>query len=208
MRRVGRPAGLNTCVGKANYSCFFRTMVCITCLLVVHSAAQIALVLDIYLGSGASKQRSEEWFNADATIAVVVVMSTFVVCDLIALALIGQLLAFHIKLRRAGISTYQFIVRDNQRRREQAKREGELKRRRTLAVSKATEEGNGFLVCRLQSSGLLRERCGLAFCDPLHLEESREQDVVNTTVQNGNGHGPQSSAVSDGVDAGDDSVED
>jgi hypothetical protein len=46
-------------------------MIYITLMLVVHATIQLALVLDIYLGNGAS--RSEEWwFNADATIAVVV----------------------------------------------------------------------------------------------------------------------------------------
>ena len=191
------PSGLNTCVGKANYSYFFRTMTCITGLLLVQSVIQIALVLDIYLGNGASKQRSEEWFNADATIAVVVVMSTFVVCDLVALTLIVQLLVFHIKLQRDGLSTYQFIVQDNQRRREQTRLENDLQHRRTLAISKATEDGNGYLVFRLRSGRFLRQSCGLACCDPLQLVEKREHEVATTAIQNGNGHVHDTPASSD-----------
>ena len=76
---------------------------------------QLALILDIYLGNGATKQRAEDWFNANATIAVVIVMGVFLLFNLGALSLIGQLLLFHLKLRKQGLSTYQFIVRDNHR---------------------------------------------------------------------------------------------
>jgi hypothetical protein len=169
-------------------------MVSIAGLLIVHVAIQIALVLDIYLGNGASKQRSEDWFNADSTIAVVAVMSAFVVVDLVALSLILQLLVLHIKLQREGLSTYQFIVRENQRRRDQTKLEHELKYRREVAIKNAIEEGKGCYVFRLENGGFLRESCGLAFCDPLKLEdtdnnrEDQQGATTTTSTHNGNGH--------------------
>ena len=178
--------GLNTCVGKANYPYFFRAMICINIILLIQAAIQIALIFDIYIGNGASKQRAEDWFGVNTTIPVVVVMGIFLLFDLTALTLIGQLLVFHLKLRKEGISTYQFIVRENQNRRERNKKASDLKLRRRMAIGKAKEEGNGCLVFRLEKGGLLRKKCGLTCCDPLELEEN------NTTSNGNNGNNDES----------------
>jgi len=196
---------LNTCVGKANYHYFFRTMISIAIMLFVQAVIQLALILDIYLGNGATKQRSEEWFQADATIAVVIVMGIFLFFDLGALSLIGQLLLFHLKLQREGISTYQYIVRDNQRRREQTKKENDLKLRRQMAIAHAKQEGNSLQVMRLEKGGWIRESCGLACCDPLQLEEEENGDkrTQNERPNGGtpglatsNGHPSNATAIS------------
>jgi hypothetical protein len=194
-------------VGKANYHYFFRTMIAIAIMLVIQAVIQIYLILDIYLGNGATKQRSQEWFQANATIAVVVVMGVFLFFNLGALSLIGQLLLFHLKLQREGLSTYQFIVRDNQRRREQTRKESDLKLRRQMAIAHAKNEGNGFQVFRLEKGGMMRESCGLACCDPLQLDDplqlEEEKDktlripngeaAVSVGLSNGNGHAPATS---------------
>jgi hypothetical protein len=175
--------GLNTCVGKANYSYFFRTMISISLMLVVHASIQLALVLDIYLGNGAS--RSEEWFNADATTPVVVVICAFLLFDLVALSLIGQLLLFHNRLQREGLTTYQFIVRDNQRKREQNKQDQELAQKRLVAMAKAEEEGRTCDWLSLRIGGDVRKTCGLTCCDPL--EEKPKLNNPHAAL-NGNGH--------------------
>jgi len=184
---------LNTCVGKANYPYFWRTMICISIMLSIQAAVQIALILDIYLGNGASKLRAEGWFSVNTTIPVVVVMGIFLVFDLAALSLIGQLVVFHLKLQKEGISTYQFIVKENQNRRERNKKVDDLKLRRQRAIGRAKEEGNSSLVFRLEKGGLLRDKCGLACCDPLTLDvdanSNNNNDEENNTTSNGNGHG-------------------
>lgn len=184
-------SGLNTCVGKANYHYFFRCMSSIAIMLVIQAVIQIALILDIYLGNGNTKQRAKEWFNADATIAVVIVMGIFVFLNLGALSLIGQLLFFHVKLQRQGLSTYQFIVRDNQRRREQAKLDDELKLRRSMAIAHAKTEGKCCQVFHLQMGGFCREKCQLACCDPLSLED--EENAAEKAPQNGTSGGAAAS---------------
>jgi hypothetical protein len=188
------PTGLNTCVGKANYHYFFRCMVSIAILLSIQAAIQIALILDIYLGNGSTKQRAEDWFQANATIAVVVVMAVFLFFNLAALSLIGQLLLFHLRLQRDGLSTYQFIVQDNQRRREQTRKEDELKLRRQMAIAHAKNEKKACRAFRLQLGGMIREQCNLACCDPLKLEEENQAEAekapqsATTGLSNGNGH--------------------
>jgi hypothetical protein len=167
--------GLNTCVGKANYPYFYRTMVSITALLVVHSSIQLALVLDIFLGPN-GEERADDWFQADAKLAVVIVLCVFLVFDLLALSLITQLLQFHRRLQREGLTTYRFIVQENQKRREEHKLQAERFSRRIVAVAKAREEGRSMDVCRLRAGGYLRVKCGMTCCDPLPVEEEAKQE--------------------------------
>jgi hypothetical protein len=185
--------GLNTCIGKANYLYFFRTMICIALLLTVHSCVQLALILDIYLGNGNSRQRSEEWFNVNsptATIIVVAMMGFFLVFDIGALTLIGQLVMFHLRLQKQGLTTYAFIVQDNRRRRTEAEQQEQLKRRRNAAIAKAEQDGNWWLETKLRHGGFFREACGLACCDPLSLSPTTEDDDDGggVVVEGHNGH--------------------
>jgi hypothetical protein len=158
---------LNTCVGKANYLFFFRTMLSITAMLLVHGSIQLALVIDIFVGSEATRSRTEEWFQVDATIPIVVVLSLFLLFDLAAFSLILQLLTFHLKLQREGLTTYAFIVQDNQKRRERTKLENELAAKRGLEIEKAREEGRWYRIWRLEGGDCIRKTCGIEFCDPL-----------------------------------------
>ena len=160
-------------------------MVSITALLVVHSSIQLALVLDIFLGPY-GEERANDWFQADAKVAVVSVLCVFLVFDLLALSLIGQLLQFHTKLQREGLTTYRFIVQENQKRREEQKVNAELLSRRIVAVAKAREEGRSMDVCRLRVGGYLRVTCGMKFCDPLSVvEEEAKQEQHHHHHHNG-----------------------
>lgn len=173
--------GLNTCVGKANYKYFFRTLLFINSLLFVQLSIQIAIICDIYIGEmiglGGSRQRAEEWFGVGSPIPVVAIMAVFAFLDVASLSLIGQLLLFHLKLQKEGISTYEFILRDNRKRREKTAKLNELKVRRKTEIAKAKEEGKGFRVMRLQNGEFYRDKLGLACCDPLSLEDDDEENA-------------------------------
>ena len=54
-----------------------------------------------------------------------------------------------------------------------------------MAIDRAKEEGNSYLVLQLKIGGVLREKCGLTCCDRLKLEE--DSNEVNSS-SNGNGH--------------------
>ncbi|VEU40900.1 unnamed protein product [Pseudo-nitzschia multistriata] len=179
---------LNTCVGKANYSYFFRTMVCILIMLLIQAIIQVFLIVAIYVGIGEVKRRALEWFSVNTTTPVVVGMGIFLLFDLVSISLIGQLLIFHLKLQKEGITTYQFIVRDNKNRRERTKKESDLKLRRKSAIERAKEEGNKCLLFRLENGGFLREKCGLSCFDPLSLDEETTENN-NSTDANAQSNG-------------------
>ena len=153
-------------------------MLWITAMLIIHGSIQFALVLDIYLGNGNTKQRSEDWLNTKgdtSTLVVVIVMCTFLFLDLVALSLILQLLFFHLKLQREGLSTYQFIVRDNKQKREKAQKESLIEQKRSFQMSKAQEEGRTSDYNKLYYGGMLRRSCGITCCDPMEQEEKERQ---------------------------------
>ncbi len=158
-------------------------MLFINSLLLVQLSIQIGIICDIYIGEmiglGGSRQRAEEWFGVGTPIPVVVIMGVFAFLNLASLSLIGQLLFFHLKLQKEGISTYEFILRDNRKRREKTSKLNELKVRRKTEIAKAKEESKSFWVMRLQHGEFFRDKCGLACCDPLSLEEDEENVESN-----------------------------
>ena len=144
-------------------------MVYITAMLIVHGTIQIALMIDILLG-GSSKVRANEWSDRDASAVVVGIFIGFVIFDAIALSLILQLLYFHMQLRREGLTTYKFIVRETQRKREKLNQEQARTNQRTVAMGKAHDEGKACLMIRLRYG----EMCPC--CDPLPPLEEKTDD--------------------------------
>lgn len=144
-------------------------------MLFAHASIQLSLVVDIFVGQGNTKSRAEDWFQAGTEVPVLVVLFVFLVFDIGALSLIGQLLFFHIKLQKEGLTTYAYIVRDNQRRREKTKSENELAVKREVEIAKAAEEGRHCWRAKLQMGGCIREKLGIAACDPLKQPESADE---------------------------------
>jgi len=157
-RHAGIFSGLNTCIGKANYKTFYRTMVSITTMLLVHGGVQTALIVDIFVGYAGAKQRTNDWFGVDATIPIVVILSIFLLFDLGAFSLMSQLLVFHMKLQKQGLTTYAFILEDKKRQREKMEVDKEIEARRTLEMEKAIQDGRSCYHARLRSAGWLSKR--------------------------------------------------
>jgi len=145
-------------------------MIYITIMLIIHGSIQIALIIDIFLG-GSSETRANEWFDAGQSEVVLGILIAFIVFDALALSLILQLLWFHMQLRREGLTTYKFIVRETQRKREKSNQEEVRKNQRTVAMGKAHDEGKGCLMIRLRYGELF------PCCDPLPpLEDDKRED--------------------------------
>jgi len=140
-------------------------------MLFVHAVIQLSLIIDIFVGQGNTKSRAEDWFQAGTEVPVLVVLFVFLVFDVGALSLIGQLLLFHIKLQKEGLTTYAYIVRDNQRRREKTKYENELIVKREAEIAKAAEEGRCCWKAKLQMAGCMRQKLGITACDPLNQDK-------------------------------------
>jgi DHHC palmitoyltransferase len=156
---------LNTCVGDTNYMYFYRILWSISAMLVVHIGIMLGLVIDIFT-HGATEERADAWFNSDLSGVVLGVLIFFLVFDTICLSAAAQLLFFHVGLRRKNLTTYQFIVTDNARKRQERQTKKERQSKRVVAVAKASLEGETFLALRLK----MGQHC-CAPCDPLPDEE-------------------------------------
>jgi len=181
---------LNTCVGKENYDFFFRAVGSTLALVIVHGSVLAGLVISFFVQySHAQKygriddsiyDRSNHWFNANDGVAVAIVNIVFVVIDAACIVLLGQLFLFHIKLRREGITTYAYIIRDGHRKRDLSKQKMELERRRITAIQQAERDKDIIRKWRLTVGGVpyLGETL-CRTCDPLRAETS-------VTTQEGN----------------------
>jgi hypothetical protein len=158
---------LNNCVGEANYPYFYATLWSITFMLLIHLVLMIAVVVDNFV---ATSKRGDDWFNADLFELVVTVNLIFCVLTSIALSLVLQLLWFHLGLRKEGLTTYQFIVRDSAKKREQSRFEAAEQSRRLVAIANAKQKKDTCLAWRLGVGEHMK--C----CDPLEPEDIPEDD--------------------------------
>ena len=152
-------------------------------MLIVHGAVQIALIIDIFL-EGTSKEQADDWFDSGAAEAVAGILIGFVVFDAIALSLILQLLNFHMLLRKEGLTTYKYIVRETQRKREKVNQEEARKNQRMVAMGKANDEGKAFLALRLRYGEMCK------FCDPLPPLEEEKKDEDEEHPQQSSSQAP------------------
>lgn len=151
-------------MGEANYRYFLKTMDYIMAMEVSHFFIQLGLVIDSFLG-GATAQRQDDWLDTTAVNAVLIFFMCF---NAVSIFLIGQLLWFHIGLQREKLTTYQYIVREHKRRRDQARNEVEIQSKRVVAATKAQREGKPCLAFRLELGGPCR-KLGCTRCDPLDI---------------------------------------
>jgi len=168
-------AGLNTCIGRDNYVPFFRTMVLIFFMQIMHIVVQIVLVVDIYKGGPASV-RADAWFDANASVAVVAVLIFFICFDGVSVSLIGQLLYFHLMLQRENLTTYAYIVRESSRRRDKIRAYQELQAKRMTQITRARQEGNTSFALQLQLGGACRA-IGCSYCDPIQPPPQLQKDA-------------------------------
>jgi DHHC palmitoyltransferase len=164
--RSSNCVGLNTCVGEANYASFFRTLLALCAMEMVHFAVQLYLVIDILIQGPDRVDRS--WIQSSAW--NLVLLFVFLVFNGFSLALLGQLIVFHLSLQRHNLTTYEFIVRDHQAKRAAARREGDIEAHRVVRMAEAQRDGQALRVRQLQMGGACRQ-VGLTCCDPLDLPE-------------------------------------
>jgi len=188
---------LNTCVGKRNYMYFFRTVCCLAGFLSVQSVSSVAIVIAYFVQlnewetkgtKGGTYDRMSSVYGGNNETGLIVVIIVFMVAVTLFLGLVGQLLVFHIGLQREGISTYEYIVRDNQKKREKSNEKRDKKARRNQAIEEEKRKGN-LAICLM-----LGEYCTL--CDPLKeedeevgqfLEMKRMGGSYDKAMENGNG---------------------
>mmetsp|Transcript_39547 Transcript_39547/g.77272 ORF Transcript_39547/g.77272 Transcript_39547/m.77272 type:complete len:1011 (+) Transcript_39547:170-3202(+) len=119
---------LNTCIGSSNYRYFGGAVASVAFFLTWFTACECVAV--VYAESdrrGGGGEGSMYGSSESVRTFLVVANAVNLGFGLLLLGTIGQLLWFHIKLRRMGLTTYEFILVDGRRRRE---REEEMLRNR------------------------------------------------------------------------------
>ena len=172
---------LNTCVGNGNYTYFYRILWSSCWMLLVHTCCMLGIVISVFASDGGVTQTraNHEWFGANLSGLVAGVNIFFIVSNVASLSAVAQLLVFHIGLQKKKMTTYQFIISDNARRREQFQKKEERRSNRVAAVSKAHQEGQPVLALRLR----MGQYC-CATCDPLPDEEAPADGHENGADKN------------------------
>lgn len=133
---------------------------------VMHLAVQIFLLVDIFQKGPAYRRVHDDWIGSPE--ALIAVLFTFVAFNCLSILSIGQLILFHRNLQKQQLTTYEFVVQDHKKRRELARRQGDLEADRVLLVHKAEAEHATLRQWKLQLGGKCR-RIGCPACDPLEL---------------------------------------
>jgi len=161
---------LNTCVGSANYIYFFRTVWVTLLLSLVHFASLVFVVVLYFINYWGFKQRAKEWFDLNQPAVVIGVNIAFLPITLGAIILLVQLWTFHLGIQWEGITTYQYIVRFNARKRDHTRIEAEINNKRVSAIQRAIFDGHSMLACRLRMGPLCRP------CDPIRKSVMSDYD--------------------------------
>ena len=194
---------LNTCVGERNYEFFFKTVVSTFFFILIHVLSLLIFFTGYFAGGkdGVIYRNSADWFLVkDKPVMILIINIVILITTVGTLCLVGQLLMFHLSLRRENITTYAYIVRDNARKRDLTKMESEINSRRIMAIGKAKREGKSFEKMILQ--------CGeYKLCesiDPIRKEVLKEYDQERQAAERNNTGPPVLQSTVDEEDDADD----
>lgn len=135
---------LNTCIGKANYRYFYKTIMFTFLFVMVHSITLSLTVIFYFVNTGDINRRIVHFLETlDIPVMAIVCVNTgFFVTTLGLSLIIMQLLIFHIRLQKDKITTYEFILRDSQRRKDESILQSKVQRMRSEAIILAKTQGN------------------------------------------------------------------
>lgn len=140
----------------------------------VHFVIQLVLLIDSFTG-GSTNDRVQNWLGGTEKLQHAVWIF-FIIFNSVSIILLGQLIWFHIGLHRKNLTTYQFIVQDSKRKREEMRLEEDLTNQRIVAVAKARRENNHVEAMRLELGGCCRS-VGCVVCDPMDLPEPADPEA-------------------------------
>lgn len=179
---------LNTCIGSENYATFFRTVWCLTLLTITHVIALTLYLIGYFMRIWGIRERSE-WIKEDCPEIIMGINLGVGVFTLLVVGMVMQLLVFHQELQRDGLTTYQFIMKDSQVKREKAIISSRVKERRQVELTKIENEGGSFFEkTSIQMGGMKVCRP----CDPVRkgiLEEKGAAENLEVSPPAADGSG-------------------
>ena len=204
---------LNTCIGEVNYRYFFGTLCGLAVFFCIHVAVSLYVTITFFVqrqqqqtqvqaqpqqddgtDTATTYQRLSDLYGGGGELVIISIILLFLVMTLFFTGLIFQLCYFHIMLQRKGITTYEYIVRDNALKREHVKEEREITSMRIQAI--ADRQRNG------QCTWWISMASYCPGCDPIRREKKRSTGsdylVEGHKLANGNGdHHGHDHAVDD-----------
>jgi len=169
---------LNTCIGEANYGTFLRSVWCLTLLNIVHLLALILYYIGYFTNSWNIRERSE--YMKEGSPEIIMGINLGVGAFVFAVvAMVVQLLMFHQALIRDGLTTYQFIMKDSQLKRDKMVYNTRLKERRNLELSKIqAEKGSSVRKTLIKIGGMKLCRP----CDPIRKMLVEEKAIADSVL--------------------------
>lgn len=100
---------LNNCVGKANYNFFFRLIVLVFFLTLVHNVTNVFVIYNLLTAASPTVEAHESVYKTVLLMEFQVLI--FIACffNLCALLFLGHLTLFHVMLQRRKMTTYEYI---------------------------------------------------------------------------------------------------
>jgi len=171
---------LNTCVGSANYTTFFKTVVWTFFFIFLHAIAIGVHLILYFVDYERVRSLAGNWFGgAGANMILIGSNIGFLVFTGFCAFMVLQLLIFHLGLKREKITTYQYILKDTAIKREKMRLSNMIRERR---VDELRNAGNGMEALCLRAGAL---QCCMP-CDPIRRLVLQEIDQADANDENGN----------------------
>lgn len=100
---------LNNCVGRANYKLFFRLIVVVFFLTLVHNITNVFVIYNLLTAATPTVKAHESVYKSVLLVEFQVLIFIAVFFNLCALLFLGHLTIFHVMLQRRGMTTYEYI---------------------------------------------------------------------------------------------------
>jgi len=130
---------LNTCIGSENYKTFCYTVIYLVFFSATHALALLLYIILYFTKKCGVKDNSDfSWLvgssSACSPMVTMIINLVFFVFLLAVCSMVFQLLLFHMDLQSKSLTTYQFIIKDNQDKRERKVFKSRVAERRKLEL--------------------------------------------------------------------------
>ena len=100
---------LNNCVGRANYKLFFRLIVLVFLMSLMHNVTNGFVIYHLSQATAETVQSHEETYKTVLLVEFEVIIGIACFFNFAALLFLGHLTAFHIMLQRRKMTTFEYI---------------------------------------------------------------------------------------------------